>query len=80
VQVRELADAIAEGCGGMAAVFSGNDREGYSYCLITREGDLRQLNKEMNLALQGRGGGKPTHQQGKVPASRAGIEAFFAGR
>ena len=28
--VRELADAIAEVCGGIAAVFSGSDESGYS--------------------------------------------------
>lgn len=76
--VRDLADAIAEACGGTAAVFSGADGEGYSFCLVTRSGDLRQLGKEMTKALNGRGGGKPVFQQGKVSASRAEIEHFFA--
>lgn len=76
--VRELADAIAGHCGGTAAVFSGEDGSGYSFCLVTRSGDLRQLGKEMTKALNGRGGGKPVFQQGKVSASRAEIENFFA--
>ena len=75
--VRELADAIAENCGGMAAVFSGRDGEGYAYCLVTREGDLRQLGKDMNKALNGRGGGKPNFQQGRVQAAETDIGAFF---
>ena len=75
--VRELADAIAGQCGGRAAVFSGSDGEGYSFCLATREGDLRQLCKEMTAALNGRGGGKPNFQQGSVRADRAAIAAFF---
>jgi len=75
--VRDLADAIAENCGGTAAVFSGADAEGYSFCLVTRQGDLRQLGKEMTKALNGRGGGKPIFQQGKVMASRDAITAFF---
>ena len=75
--VRELADAIAETCGGRAAVFSGSDADGYAFCLVTREGDLRQQVKEMNLALKGRGGGKPNFQQGRVQAAKAEIEAFF---
>ena len=70
--VRELADAIAEKCGGTAAVFSGG-----SYCLAAREGDLRQLNRDMTQALKGRGGGKPNFQQGSVNATREEIEAFF---
>ena len=76
--VRELADAIAESCNGMAAVFSGKDSEGYAFCLVTREGDLRQLGKDMNKALNGRGGGKPNFQQGRVQATKAEIEAFFS--
>ena len=78
VLVRELADAIAEVCGGRAAVFSGSDESGYSCCLVTRQGDLRPLGKAMNAALNGRGGGKPNCHQGRVQASRTEIEAFFA--
>ena len=78
--VRDLADAIAEGCGGTAAVFSGSDDSGYAFCLVTRSGDLRQLGKEMTKALNGRGGGKPIFQQGRVQATRTEIEAFFHNR
>ena len=80
VAVRELADAIAGLCGGTAAVFSGSDENGYAFCLVTRSGDLRQLGKEMTKSLNGRGGGKPICQQGRVSAVRADIEAFFAGK
>ena len=78
--VRDLAEAIAESCGGTAAVFSGSDEAGYAFCLVTREGDLRQLGKEMTRALNGRGGGKPVFQQGRVQTKKAEIEAFFAAR
>ena len=77
VQVRELCDAIGQVNGGMAAVFSGSDEAGYSYCLMERNGDLRQLNKTMTAALNGRGGGKPEYQQGSVKADKAAILAFF---
>ncbi len=78
--VRDLADAIAERCGGTAAVFSGSDETGYAFCLVTRNGDLRALGKEMTKALNGRGGGKPIFQQGRVQAAKAEIEVFFATR
>ena len=78
VAVRELADRIAEVCGGMAAVFSGSDSEGYAFCLVARQGDLRQVCREMTAALNGRGGGKPIFQQGRVNAPREAIETFFA--
>ena len=78
--VRELADAVAEKCGGTAAVFGGSDENGYAYCLIARQGDLRQLNRDMTAALRGRGGGKPMCQQGRVQANQEEIRAFFAAR
>ena len=78
-QVRILADKIAGKVSGYCAVFSGTDGN-FSYCLATRQGDLRELNKAMNEVLNGRGGGKPNFQQGSVKATKAEIEAFFAER
>ena len=78
VQIRELADAIADSCGGFAAVFSGSEETGYGYAIVTRAGDLRPLGKAMNAALNGRGGGKPIFQQGRVLASKKRIEEFFS--
>jgi len=77
VMVRELADMVAETCGGTAAVFSGTDEQGYQFCLVARQGDLRQLGREMTAALDGRGGGKPVCQQGRVRAKQAEILRFF---
>ena len=77
VLVRELADAIAEVCGGTAAVFSGTDEAGYGFALVTRNGDLRTLGKAMTTALNGRGGGKPICQQGRVSATQTEIQNFF---
>ena len=77
VLVRELADKIAEGCGGTAAVFSGADGSGYAFALVTRSGDLRAMGREMTAALNGRGGGKPVCQQGRVNAAEEEIRRFF---
>ena len=75
--VRTLAEKLCAVCDGYCAVFSEKDG-GYSYCLATRDGDLRQLCKDMNAALGGRGGGKPQFQQGTVNATKEQIEAFFS--
>ncbi len=75
--LRELTDLIAGQCSGTAAVFGGSDETGYGFCLISRTEDLRSLGKSMTQALQGRGGGKPNCQQGRVQAKKAEIEAFF---
>ena len=75
--VRCLADAIADEVDHFAAVFSGSDEEGYAFCLVSRKEDLRQLCRDMTAALDGRGGGKPQFQQGRVRAKRAQILEFF---
>ena len=77
VSVRELADAIAERCGGIAAVFSGTDEAGYSMCLIGKGLDVKPLGTELTKALNGRGGGKPGSFQGSLKATRQQIETFF---
>ena len=75
--VRELADKIAGSCRGFAAVFSGSDEAGYSYCLVSREVDLRPLGKDLAQQLKGRGGGKAECQQGSLKATEAEIRSFF---
>ena len=76
-QLRELADAIAGRILGRAAVFSGSCSN-YSYCLASRNEDLREFGKAMTQTLQGRGGGKPNFQQGSVAATEAQIRDFFS--
>lgn len=73
--VRRLADAVFKVCGGRAAVFSKAD-DGYRYAIASHE-DVRGFVKDMNAALQGRGGGKPNFCQGSANTTRDAIEAFF---
>ena len=75
-QVRALADKMVAVTEGYCAVFSGSDGA-YCYCLASRTMDLRQMNKDLTLSLNGRGGGKPDFQQGSVKATRGDITAFF---
>ena len=75
--VRELSDRIARQCGGTAAVFSGSDDMGYSVCLVNHNAPVAELGKAMNMALSGRGGGKPGFFQGSVKATEAQIREFF---
>ncbi len=76
--VRRLADLAAERCGGIAAVLSGTDEDGYSYCLVCRQGDLREFGKQMNQVLNGRGGGRQEFQQGSLRAAKEQICGFFS--
>lgn len=77
--LRELADRIAQSCGGTAAVFS-QTPEGHAVCLVHKSGDVKALGTALKDALDGRGGGKPGYFQGSVKADRKRIEAFFEAR
>ena len=77
--VRKLTDAVQNTCGGRCAVFSDNGDGTFKYALGEKNGNLAAFTKAMNVALQGRGGGKPFFVQGSVKASREEIEAYFAG-
>ena len=75
--VRKLADAVAHRCGGLAAVFAGENSK-YNYALVRADGgDISALVKDLNHALNGRGGGRNGFAQGSVQANKAEIEAFF---
>ena len=74
--LRRLADAVTKTCGGRCAVFS-KVSDGYQYAIGQENGNLRAFTKELNAALNGRGGGKPFFVQGSVKADRAEIEAFM---
>ncbi len=73
--VRRLCDAVLDTCGGRCAVFAGSENN-YKYAIGQRDGDVRPLVKELNAALNGRGGGKPNFAQGSVAANEAQIRAF----
>ena len=76
-QPRELMNKVLEKGVGIAIVFAGNDDKGYRYVIGSRTEDVRTLAKEMNGALNGRGGGKPEMVQGSAACKRADIGNFF---
>jgi alanyl-tRNA synthetase len=78
--VRKLADAVGKTCGGLAAVFAGEGHQ-YAYALLRADGgDLSPVVKDLNKALNGRGGGRNGFAQGSVQADRTAIEAFMKDR
>ena len=75
--VRRLMDAVSKTCGGLAAVFAGEEGH-YAYALGRADGqDISPLVKAMNTVLHGRGGGRNGFAQGSVEAERSAIESFF---
>lgn len=80
VAAQKLTAKVMETCGGAVFSFAGSDQDGYKYAAGLLNGDLKALIREMNTALNGRGGGKPFFQQGSVTASGEQIEAFLRER
>ena len=78
--VRRACDALQKHCGGRAVVCAGTDGAGYKYAVGLPGGDLRNLVREVNETLHGRGGGKPFFVQGSVQARAEEIRAFFTAR
>ena len=76
VEVGKLADRRGQKA-DFAAVFSGNDGEGYKYVMCSSHTDVAALGKKFNEALNGRGGGRNPMVQGSVMAERAKIEEFL---
>lgn len=76
-QPRELANKLMDKGVKLAAVFAGNDENGYRYVVGSRDMDVRGVSKEMNQSLNGRGGGKPEMVQGTVSCSEEEIYKFF---
>lgn len=75
--LRLLANAGMEKCGGVCAVFSGEDGS-YRFVMASRTVDMRKFIKENGPALSARGGGQERMISGRSTASGAELEAFFA--
>jgi len=75
--LRLLANLLKKKTPKLACVLSGNAQGGYSYIIASESVNLRDISKDINSALQGRGGGREDMIQGSFLASREEIERFF---
>ncbi len=76
IALRELVNLLCEKCTGAAAVFSGSDESGYKYIIGSRHIDLRRRTKEINSAIDGRGGGSSEMIQGRSTGKREKVQEF----
>ena len=77
-QGRKFADMVSDICGGITAVFTpAGDSSSYRYSLINKGADISAFVKEMNAALNGRGGGRSGFAQGTVTSEPGAIQKFF---
>lgn len=80
VELRELANLGMERSGKIFAAFSGSDEAGYSYAIGSRSVDVKAAAREINAAVNGRGGGTAEMIQGSAKASKRVIEDYFSGK
>ncbi len=62
--------------GGITVAISGVDGD-YKYVISSNSVDLRAISKDINLALSGRGGGRPEMIQGSFAATLEEIKEYF---
>lgn len=77
-ELRMLSLGAADKFRTLAAVFCGNDENGYSYVITCRGQIMNKFAKVFNSALNGRGGGRDEMIQGSFAAAREEIEKYFA--
>lgn len=74
--LRTLVNSAVSKCGGICAAFAENNG-GYSFCMASKTVDLKSKSKEINEALNGRGGGSKEMISGSVCANKEDILAYF---
>lgn len=75
--LRDVAVLCAQKCKGVSLALSGSDNDGYSYALISKTKDVSAFSRELNFALNGRGGGRGNILQGRFNTDKNTIEQFF---
>lgn len=70
---RELTNMLLQREAVVAAVFAGNEKDGYRYVIGSKEIDTRAIAKKLNEKFHGRGGGKPEMVQGSLSGNEMEI-------
>lgn len=73
----EISLGMLEKCGGVSVACAGNDGDGYSYAITCRGVVMNQFAKQINGALNGRGGGRDEMIRGSFRAAKEEIVRFF---
>ncbi|MBR2343193.1 MAG: alanyl-tRNA editing protein [Clostridia bacterium] len=74
--LRALADSVATRISGIAVALGGEENN-YKYVIASRGADLGKAAKEINSALEGRGGGRGEMIQGSFYTSLDRIKKYF---
>ncbi len=71
---RNCVNGLVEKYSGFSAFFMGNDEEGYSFIIGSKNADCNIVAAALRNKLGARGGGKPVMVQGSVKAAKSEIE------
>lgn len=71
---RNCVNALVEKYSGFSAFFMGNDEDGYSFVIGSKNADCNTVAAALRNKLGARGGGKPVMVQGSVKAVKSEIE------
>ena len=74
--LRKIANDGVKLTDGMFGIFA-DKNGGYSYIIASENINMREMSREINETLSGRGGGSPKMIQGSVSADRKTIEEYF---
>ncbi len=75
--MREVVNFGVEKTPKYSAVFSGDDKTGYSFVIASKTQDMNSLRNELSSKLNGRGGGRDGMLQGKAMTTKQNITDFF---
>ncbi len=75
--IRNAVNEMTKSHDGYCGIFNGNDKEGYSFIIGSRDLDCNDLAAFMREKFQAKCGGKAEMIQGHIDASRATIQKFI---
>ena len=76
---RNCVNGLVEKYSGFSAFFTGNDEDGYSFIIGSKNADCNTVAAALRNKLGARGGGKPVMVQGSVKAAKSEIEEVLKG-
>lgn len=78
-ELRDFANKAVNNVKGILVALMGTDGD-YKYIMASRSVDLRQMSKDINSKLSGRGGGHPQMIQGSLFADLSAIKEYFSSK
>ena len=73
IAMRNFVNGAMDRCDGICGAFIGSDKSGYHYILGSKELDVREISKQLNMQFNGKGGGKPQMVQGSLNGTKKEI-------